>query len=1002
MNTKSTRQRLLGSSVLMAAALAVAAPAGAVFAQTAQTATPDTSQEVVVTGSILRHKLSDTANPVTAITAVELEDKGITTITSAIQQISAQGSSSLPNSFTANGAFAAGAANVSLRGLTSNSTLTLVDGLRMTYYPLADDGSRNFVDLNTIPDVIVDHIDVEKDGASSTYGADAVAGVVNVITKKTYQGLTFKAEDGFTQHGGGGSANIQFLAGKGDLGADGYNVYVGIEYEHDDALYNRDRGYPFNTANQSSTCGISLAGGTTCRTNAVVNGLQFDGSFQAVGATTVATVRPVIGGVAAGNYQLLNPAAGCGNLATVVAPAGSASGINVPTTLCQQDLIAQYGVISPDDKRFSISARGTKKLWGDAEGYFTANYYQNDVFSTTAPSSIRQQSTPGALGLSYSSANIALPVFVCPQGSATYICNGTEAGAKLNPNNPFAAAGDPAHIVYRFGDIPASNEQFSQTYRFATGIKGSFNWMGPWNYNVELTGSQTDLQVTAKGDLYIANLLTAVNDGAYNFVTPSMNTAAVRNSISPANVQNSQSQLGQLQGILTKDLFQLPGGALQLGLVGSARYESVDDPSANPDSNGTLNRYFTINPFGTIGNRTAEAVAFEFDAPVLKQIDINLSGRYDTYSSGQSHFSPKIGGTIKPFADWAPQFNIITLRSTYSEGFRIPSFSECCSLPTTGFVTETAPASFQAAHGNDGYGVGFALGETTKGTQGLQPETSKNFTVGFVLDPIRQLSFSFDFYRIEKKNLIGANTGAIATALADYYAGKPLPAGVTITPGIPDDNVPGALPIPQFVSEGFTNLGEETASGYDIGATARFTLPYGVKWTSSFDGNYTLRLNLLEPGQPVQHYAGTIGPYNNVSAGGTPKFKANWANSFAKGPFTATVVAYYTDGYQLQGEDFGDTTGLCIANGASASNINTTYLDGISPVRCKVKPFWDIDTHLTYQATKHIQLYMDVQNLFDKQPPIDPTTYGANNYNDVVANAGIYGRTFKFGVKATF
>ncbi len=1026
MSTKSNRQRLLGSSVLVAAALTVAAPGAVAFAQTAPAATPDTTQpqEVVVTGSILRHKLSETADPVTTLTATELEDKGFSTVTNAVQSISANGSSSLPNSFTANGAFAAGAANVSLRGLTSNSTLTIIDGLRMTYYPLADDGVRNFVDLNTIPDIIVDRIQVDKDGASSTYGADAIAGVVNIITKKTYQGVMIKAEDSFTQAGGGDGANIQAIFGKGDLGADGYNVYVGVEYEHDNALYNRDRGYPYNTANQSGTCGASLWGnvtqfgvvnGTTCRYNGVQNGVQFDGNFLGVGNTNVPTVIAFTpGGNPVGNYQLLNPAAGCGKQASVtISPTAAASqayGFNSPVTLCQQDNTYQYGMISPDDKRFSLNLHAVKKLWGDAEGYFAVNYYNNDVLSTGAPSSIRQQSTPGALGLTYATAGtpgITLPVYVCPQGSATYTCTGAETGAKLNPNNPFAAAGNVAAIFYSFGDIPTSTEEINNTYRIATGFHGSFNWLGPWNYAVDATASQTDLQVVARGDIYIANLLTAVNQGTYNFVDPSANTAAIRNFIAPQNTQNSTSNLAMIQGTLNKDVYKLPGGELQLGIIAAARYESIYDPSANPDSNGALNRYFTINPFGVIAERSTEGIGFEIDAPVIDQISLSASGRYDNYSTGQSHFSPKGGIIIKPFRDWAPQFDIISLRATYSQGFRIPSFAESNSLPTTGFVTETAPTSFTAQH-PDGYGQSYALGETTVGTAGLKPETSNNFTAGIVLEPTRQLSFSFDFYRIEKKNVIVPNNANLAVALNDYFNGQPLPAGYKITPGIPDPNLPNSLPTPAFIEYGYINQDEETSSGYDIGAQARYNLPYGVKWTSSFDGNYTLRLNLFTP-NGVQAYAGTIGPYNNVSAAGTPKWKANWSNTFTKGPVGFTVTAYFTDGYDLEAADFGGVPGDCIGPNqnpppalTSQSAINTIYLDGNTPVRCKVKPFWDIQTHLTYDFNHHLQFYLDIDNLFDKPAPYDPTTYGAVDYNDVIANSGIYGRTFKLGVRAKF
>lgn len=994
------------------------APGGAISSpQTTPQATTDGStatgvSEVVVTGSILRRSLATTDAPITVNTAVDLQNRGITTVANAVQQIAANGSSALPNSFTAQGAFAAGASAVSLRGLTSNSTLTLVDGLRLTYYPLADDGTRNFVDLNTIPDIIIDRIETLKDGASSTYGADAIAGVVNVITKKTFQGVEARAEGGFSQHGGGDESNVQILGGVGDLSKDGYNIYLGLEYQHDDVLRDRDRGYPYNTSDQSRTVNTSLLGGLTARTNGVVNGLQYDGSFEGVGSTIVPVIRPFRQNAdgsytAVGDYRLLNPAAGCGPLTPVTitpaqAAAGGATGVSAPVNLCQQDSARQYGVISPDDKRFSASLRFTKQINADTQAYFTANYYQNKVFSTEGPSTIRAQSTPAALGLTYSTAGtpgILLPVYVCATGENCSAANGT-----LNPNNPLASQNLPVSIRYLFGDIPRNSTQFVQTYRFAAGVTGQFDLFGTWHYSVDATGSQSDLKNSSVGDIYIQGLLQAVATGAYNFVDPSKNTAAVRNLISPQNDQYSRSQLAQLQVNLTRDLFQLPGGPLQLGISGAIRYEAIYNPSANPDNNGTTNRFFTINPFGTIGSRNTQAGSFELDAPILKQIDVNFSGRYDTYSTGQDDFSPKVGGRIRPFADWAPAFDRITLRSTYSEGFRIPSFAEANSLPSTGFITSTAPASFQALHNNDGYGRGYSLGETTSGTAGLKPESSQNFTAGVVFEPIRNISISLDYYRIKKTDFITPNTSNLGAAIAAYYAGTAIPTGYTVIPGIPDPNVPNAKPTLGFISYGFTNLGTETSSGYDIGATARFNLPYGIKYTSVFDGNYVLRLN-LDPmnGTPVQHYAGTIGPYNNVAAGGTPKFRANWQNTLAYGPFSLTATAYYTDGYQLQAEDNGDTTGVCIADGQSASSVNTVFLDGVTPVSCKVKPFWDVDLHATWQVRSYLQLYVDVQNIADKAAPYDPTAeYGLTNYNSTFANQGIYGRYFKFGVRASF
>ena len=256
--------------------------------------------------------------------------------------------------------------------------------MRSAYYPLADDGTRNFVDLNTIPNVIVDRVEVLQDGASSTYGADAIAGVVNIITKKQFQGLTASGEGGWGQRPGAAESHFSVLGGYGDMARDGYNVYIGAEYQHDGVLYNRQRGFPYNTADQSSICAPSLLGGTTCAFNNIRNGLQFDNSFLGVATTTVPTVIPfntVTDTPIPWDALATAQSDGRVRLAPVdqghpaEARAGGATHVN-NSTLCQQDFTNQYGVIAPEDTRYSVSGRFSKALGDNAKAYLEANYLQ--------------------------------------------------------------------------------------------------------------------------------------------------------------------------------------------------------------------------------------------------------------------------------------------------------------------------------------------------------------------------------------------------------------------------------------------------------------------------------------------------------------------------------------------------------------------------------------------------------------------------------------------------
>ncbi|HEV3179834.1 MAG TPA: TonB-dependent receptor plug domain-containing protein, partial [Steroidobacteraceae bacterium] len=162
------------ASAAMASAILLGAHAAPVAAQTSSgEQAPPKLEEVVVTGSLVRREDIITPSPVTVISAEDIEKSGMTTITDVVRSISADNSGTIPTAFGLG--FAAGSSGVSLRGLTVNSTLVLINGRRATAYPLADDGQRSFVDLNTIPLSAVDHVEVLRDGASSLYGADAIA-----------------------------------------------------------------------------------------------------------------------------------------------------------------------------------------------------------------------------------------------------------------------------------------------------------------------------------------------------------------------------------------------------------------------------------------------------------------------------------------------------------------------------------------------------------------------------------------------------------------------------------------------------------------------------------------------------------------------------------------------------------------------------------------------------------------------------------------------------------
>lgn len=953
-------------------------------------------QEIVVTGSILRTTARETPSPVTVLTAESFEQRGITTTQDAIQQLTSNNGPALTNSFTANGAFGAGASAVSLRGLSTSSTLVLFDGLRAAYYPLSDDGTRNFVDLNTIPDDIVERVEVLRDGASSSYGADAIAGVVNIITKREYKGVGGRAEAGISERGDAANYRLSLTAGTGDLSENGYNAYISGFYFRSEGVMNRERGYPYNTDDLRGVCNDGL-----CGPNNVLNGLNAAGGFRNGGFslnTSNFYVQPVdpSNTTTLGRFQKLNPTLACDrgsayNL-TAAELLGS-SNLNAPTTVCSQDVTQEFGNITPNIERFGGSARGTFQVGDNAEAYAMVNFQQSTVNYTGLPATIRGNAPAGILFPQYStaagggafaagSAALVLPVFVC----ATGVNCATAADRRLNPNNPFAGVGQLARIGGRLPDIQEYNETRSRVYRAALGINGTFS--DDWNYSVNATAMHTDLRRSSSGYVYIANLLSSIATGSYNFVNPSQNSQAVRDFIAPDNITDSSSDLYQAEATIGRELFQLPGGPLQLGVGVAIRYEAIEAPSANPDTNGPTQRYFRLNAFGTEGNRTVYSAFAELNAPIFEQLDVNLSGRYDKYSSGQDAFSPKIGAKFTPI----PQ---LAIRGTYSRGFRIPSFAEANALPTTGYVTiqpNTLPASFRAQYGAacattptscPTYLTTYSLGQTTLASPDLEPEKSRSFTGGIILEPIRAITITVDYYNIKKT---GAITSADNTpAIAAYYAGQAIPTGFNVIADAPDPNFPTALPRIAFVQSQLVNSDTIRSEGIDAAVTGRFNLADGVRFTTAATASYILDLSTTFADGTRQRYAGTLGNFNLTAGNGTPRWRASWQNTIDTDTFSVTGVANLFGGYDLSAEDQGDTAGDC--------GQNPGY------VECHIAPYITVDGTATFKVNDKFNFYVNVLNILDDMPPLDPVTYGAHLYNAVQGGNGIIGRAYRAGVK---
>lgn len=991
-STALTALALIGAGALYAApAMAQETPAPTAVDET-QAAQED--EGIVVTGSLFRRTDTETASPVTVLSAESLQQRGINTVAEAVQRISANGAGTITQGWNTGSNFATGANAVSLRGLTVQSTLTIFDGMRMAPYPLADDGHRNFVDLNVIPNSIIERIEVLRDGASSTYGADAVAGVVNVITKKQITGLHLNGSAGISEQGDAAEQRFDATWGYGDIEEQGFNFYINGEYQRQDALRARDREYPFNTSDLSKIC--NAAG--SCMFNNIQNSYT-NGRFNGLFATQVPTARPVnAAGAATGLFNLMNTAAGCRELTPVNVPVGASASAG-GTVQCTRDTRAMYGQLQPEQERLGFAGRFTARIGDRAEFYASANYYQVKTETTGTPSGMSGNLPPPNPAGFAQPSNLYLPVYVCGTGVGERLMLNTgctAANGVLNPQNPYAASGQRAQVLASY-DLPRVIQSEARSLRGAIGINGTFG--DNWGYQIDATASQVQLDINQYNYIIPQRLWNMVAQGRYNFMNPAANTQEVRDYVAPLNSTRSFSDLWQVSATLTKELFQLPGGPLNVAAGVSYRHESINNPSANPENLASpYDRYFVANAVGAVGSRNVKSAYYEVSAPVFDMLELGASGRYDDYSSGQSNFSPKFTAKFKPVQQ-------VAIRGTWSKGFRIPSFNEAYGLPTTGYVTYTlnpavpAEAAFIAAHGGNAYATGgFPVGLTATGNPALDPEKSTSWTVGGIFEPIRNVSFTIDYWHIKVDDIIGG--ADYSDVRRQYYANNGVVnvPGITVVPGTPDVAFPNALPHLGFIQYSFQNNDSQEVSGLDFGANARLPLSDSITWTSSFEASYLIKF-AKTIGGVEQRYDGTLSPCDVTSCSGAPKWRGSWQNTLQIDDFTASVTAYYTSGYDLASIDYGGVKGDCDASiGASV----VTYADG-TPVLCEGKATWNVDFSASYKINDKFTIYGNVMNVLGIDAPFDPSAaYSIFQFNPAWAGPNILGRYFRLGAKVDF
>ncbi|MDF0488325.1 TonB-dependent receptor [Sphingomonas sp. H39-1-10] len=998
------KNRLLLGAAPLAALASFAAPA---FAQdqaapapaTLPSDTPaaqDDTKDIVVTGSLFARRETDSPSPITVLTTENLQKAGITNISDAIRSVSADSAGSIGNGFQSG--FSAGGSAISLRGLGVSSTVVLVDGLRSANFPLNDDGHNAYVDLNSIPITNIERVEVLKDSASATYGADAIGGVVNIITKKHITGLAGGIEGGLAEKGDAQKYKAHLSAGYGDYETQGFNVYVTGEYEFDGRVNNHDRGFPFNTLDLTSIGGVdnnraddSL---TTATADAIVTRVRQTNLNNPLAGSVANASTPAL-------FQTLTPLSNC-NFGTFTVNTATQQG-----TACKHNLQDEYRQILPLQERYGFSARASLRLSDTIEGYLQGSFMHDRVDIISPPNNIRQvQPFGGSPSLSASNPGIVLPVWICNSGVNCATDLGA-AGRRLNPNNPYAAAyaNDPANgaarIYYLFGDARSGSSRTNEVYRISGGLNGHFG--DSWVWKVDAVYAQDNLSLTDYGWYNTNALINAINTGSYNFVNPSLNSQAVRDAVLPPINTRSHSWIATVDASIGRTLFALPGGDAKIAVGGQYRRESLTNNSRNPglDVNG-------LNTSAAFGDREVAAGFFQIDAPILTQLNDGVSGRYDHYSEGYDHFSPKVEAQFKPV-------EFFSIRGTFSKGFRAPTFAE--SNPRSsyaGFSNYTPNAAFVAAHpGNSAYSTIYSLGSGATGNPNVQPEKSRSFTVGGTFQPTRRVSFTVDYFNIKKSDLIvtgplgGAARSAYYSVASQKFASSDAAAAAgcaalaAVGQGYSCNVVdaadpfnPTALPRLLIYNVPYVNADYEIISGLDFAAQGQFDLTSDIHYTTRAEVTHTLQFDLHTNGT-VQKYAGTLGPQELSSGNGTPNWRGSWQNTIEYGKLALTTTTYWIGRLKEVAADEGTTDLSCASALYKAADGSDKF--------CYVHSFIYTDFNANVHVNDNFDFYINVGNILGARAPIAPAGYTSSpNYLTSWHTPGLIGRTFRAGANFKF
>ncbi|MFA9274362.1 MAG: TonB-dependent receptor [Candidatus Aquirickettsiella gammari] len=812
-------------------------------------------ERVTVTGSSIKRIDGESALPVQILKREDIDRVGASSTEELVKQLSSLSSAgSATTAANASGYGGSNIATVSLRGLGGGRTLVLVNGRRVSVYGGGSAGAAgSSVDINSIPLSAIERVEVLKDGASAVYGSDAIAGVVNFILRKDYNGIELNASYGQTSPGGDAKdKKASIFAGFGNLAENGYNVNFGANIQKTDPIFGVDR--PF--ANR-----LNIA-----EQNDQLSSITFPANVTLYGSG--ALKNPMLPNC--GPVSLLSP---------------------YSTTRCSYDN-SPFISIQPQSQKASLMANGRLTLTQNSEAYFESSYTNNKITSTT-------QQVPLTYSAITTASNPYVPAYkllVAQYPSLATKPASTLGGFVLVPTSPyypkdFAAANGMAGmpLLMNYRDVAngvRNTRNNAESARFMTGMRG--NWSG-WELDSALLYSESKVnEELLIGYGQYSKILPIFNSGVINpfgETTDKAALAAVKAGEFRGTSYTTKTSITSVDLKASRELFTLTNGAVALALGAELRQEKFNyNPSVAIQTGDIAG--LGGNAFPVTGSRQVSSAYAEVSAPLARKLDLDVAARFDNYQG--------VGSTVNPKASirWQPT-NSFMLRSSVGTGFRAPSLtdlytSQASSVTANGTRDPIRCPDIKTGAPGD---CSFQFSTITGGNPNLKPEKSMSFTFGILLEPIKELSISIDAFRVNLKDAIVVGGLSSTYFLANAERAK-LYEGF-IRRGAPDGNASGVGPITGILQTN-ANLFKTQMAGVDLDAKYGLRLSSGDRFTARISGTY---LNKYDVQGPAGTYTSSLDSALNASGGVVLRWKHNASLAYEMGQFAASISQNYQKSY---------------------------------------------------------------------------------------------------------